>query len=107
LTTNQVVTVFSAGQSTSGLLLKAIVPAWVHCEKRIKNDGIEVFRDDRFDVRIELKHISEICVGDYIFFGRAETGCVKMSECHRVSAITKNDFGSCPHWHIRTEYIYR
>ena len=107
MTTNQVVTVFSAGQNVSGLILKATVPAWVYCERRIKNDGPEVFRDDRFDVRIELHHIAEISVGDYIFFGRAETGCVKISECHRISAVTRNDFGSSPHWHIRTEYIYR
>ena len=107
MTTNQVVTVFSAGQNVSGLLLKGIVPAWVHSEKRIRNDGNEVFRDDRFDVRIELHHMEEICVGDYLFLGRTETGCVKVSECHRISAVTKNDFGSSPHWHIRTEYIYR
>lgn len=107
MTTNQVVTVFSAAQNASGLLLKKIVPAWVYCEKRIRNDGNEVFRDDRFDVRVELHYMAEICVGDYLFLGRAETGCVKASECHRISAVTKNDFGSSPHWHIRTEYIYR
>lgn len=107
MTTNQVVTVFSAGQSVSGLVLKATVPAWVYCENRIKNDGTEVFRDDRFDVRIDIGHISEVCVGDFLFFGRAEAGCVGITECHRISAVRKNDFGSNPHWHIRTEYIYR
>ena len=107
LTTNQVVTVFSAGQTVSGLKFKAAVPAWVDCENRMKNDGTAVFRDDRFDVRIELCHLREVAVGDYLFFGRAEAGCVDIDECFRISAVKKNGYGSNPHWHIRTEYTYR
>lgn len=105
--TNGVVTVFSPDRSTGRLLCKGTFPAWTHCEKRMRNDGAGVYSDDRFDVRIQLGCVEDISIGDLIFLGRAEAGCVQTGECKRISTVTCNETGSSPHWHLKAEYIYR
>jgi hypothetical protein len=81
-------------------------PAWVYLEKSTKNDGAGMHNDDRFDVRIKAAYTKDIQVGDLIFFGRAETACVKATECRRIDVAIFNRVGSFPHWHLRSEYRY-
>lgn len=105
--TNGVVTLFRPNAGHLGVLCLGTVPAWVKRESLIKNDGAGVYKDDHFDVRIEKKHIADLCAGDLIFFGRAETGSVPLAECVRIASVILNDFGKAPHWHLRSGYRYR
>lgn len=107
MTENSVVTLFRPGSGASGILCLGTVPAWVSREKIVKNDSRGVYSEDSFDVRIKTQHLINIMPGDLIFFGRAETGCAELSECQRIAAVTLNDFGTNPHWHLRSEYKYR
>ncbi len=107
MTTNGVVTLFRTGVGSLGILCLGTVPAWVHREKLIKNDGAGVYKDDHFDVRIEKKYMDDVQAGDLIFFGRAESGSVKLSECERIASVILNDCGNSPHWHLRSGYRYR
>ena len=101
------VTLFRPRRGASGLLCLGTFPAWVKCEARVRNSGMGVFQDDRFDIRLKLVHISDILPGDLVFFGRAEAGCVKATECRRIDVVNRNGFGGAPHWHLRSEYRYR
>lgn len=103
---NGVVTLFRRNNSSSGLLCMGTFPAWVYLEESIKNDGVGIHNDDRFDVRIRAEYIKDIQAGDLIFFGRAETACVKATECRRIDVAIFNGAGSFPHWHLRSEYRY-
>ena len=103
---NGVVTVFRPYSGETGILCLGTFPAWVKHEKAIKNDAAGVYQDDRFDVRIKKEHIDDIEVGDLLFFGRAEAGCVKTSECRRIAVVSLNSFGLNQHWHLRSEYRY-
>ncbi len=104
---NGVVTIFRPEQNSLGLVCLGTVPAWTSRKMAIRNDGAGTYNDDRFDVRIGMEYLSDVCAGDLIFFGRAESACVKASECRRISSVRKNDFGAAPHWHLATEYRYR
>ncbi|MDO4743931.1 MAG: hypothetical protein Q4A86_00925 [Clostridia bacterium] len=103
---NGVVTIFRRNDGASGLLCMGTFPAWIHREESVRNDGAGMHQDDRFDVRIKTEYIPDIQTGDLIFFGRAESACVKASECRRIAVATFNGFGSFPHWHLRSEYRY-
>ncbi len=107
MTENGVVTLFRAGSGASGLLCLGTVPAWVYREDAVRNDGAGVFTDDRFDVRIRAEHAENIQAGDLIFFGRAETGCVDVTECRQVAEVAFNSFGSNPHWRLSSSRRYR
>lgn len=101
---NQVVTLFRLDHLESKLVCKGTVPAWVYRKSGIRNQGNGVYSDERFDVRIAKKHIDDIETGDFIFFGRAESSCAHLSECHRVDVVSLNNFGLCPHWHLVSKY---
>ena len=107
MTTNGVVTLFRPNGGSLGILCLGTVPAWVHREKLIKNDGAGVYKDNHFDVRIEKGYIDDVREGDLIFFGRAESGSVSLVECERIASAILNDFGRVPHWHLRSGYRYR
>lgn len=107
MTENGVVTLFRSGRGASGLLCLGTVPAWVYREDAIRNDGGGVFSDDRFDVRIKTEYVKDIKSGDLIFFGRAETGCVDVSECRQIAEVRLNTFGTSPHWRLSSLRRYR
>ena len=104
---NGVVTLFRPNEGLSGILCLGTVPAWVYREELVKNDGAGVYKDDHFDVRIEKEFVDDVRAGDFIFFGRAESGSVKIAECERIASAILNDFGRTPHWHLRSGYRYR
>lgn len=107
MTENSVITLFRPNSGASGLLCLGTVPAWVNREEVIKNDGRGIYTDDNFDIRIKRKCVKNIKPGDLVFFGRAESSCVRASECRRIAAVTLNEVGTNPHWHLRSEYRYR
>ena len=104
---NAVVTLFRPHRASGRLVCLGTVPAWVHQKHMLRNDGATTFNDDRFDIRIRLEFLADVCTGDLVFFGRAESACVKASECRRIQTVTKNQCGTAPHWHLAAEYIYR
>ncbi len=104
---NGVVTIFRPHRQSGRLLCLGTVPAWIHKKEMLKSEGVGAYNDDRFDVRIGLEYLADICAGDLVFFGRAESSCVKASECRRIESVTKNIRGTAPHWHIAAEYRYR
>ncbi len=104
---NGVVTIFHPDRISGRLICLGTVPARV-CKKQIlRNDGAGTYSDDRFDIRIEIKHLQKVSPGDLVFFGRAESSCVRKSECRRIESVTENNFGTNPHWHLAAEYRYR
>ena len=101
------VTLFRAGSGASGLLGLGTVPAWLYREEAVRNDGGGIFAEDRFDVRIRAEYTEDIQTGDLIFFGRAETGCVDVTECRQVAELSFNSFGTTPHWRLSSSRRYR
>ena len=104
---NGVVTVFRISSTDGSLACKGTVPAWIYKEEILRNDQSGVHHDDRFDIRIEKSCLDDIRAGDFVFIGRAESSCVRVSECVRISSVVDNNFGSNPHWHLAAEYRYR
>ncbi|MBR5155164.1 MAG: hypothetical protein IKW62_01605 [Clostridia bacterium] len=104
---NGVVTIFRPDKSALGLTCLGTVPAWTSRKMIARNDGAGTYNDDRFDIRVGIEHLPDVRTGDLVFFGRAESACVKASECRRISSVTKNSFGTTPHWHLAAEYRYR
>ncbi len=82
-------------------------PAWVQKKERIKNSDFGVRKCDRFDVRVSLTYDLSVTVGDLIYFGEQTATYPELSKCVRISGITKNNFGSEPHWHFEAENEYR
>ena len=107
MTENGVVTLFRPAKNRDGLLCLGTFSAWVYHEKIIRNDDGGVYRNDYFDIRIKKDYIEDIEIGDLVYFGRAESGCVKTAECCRVASVILNDSGSVPHWHLGSDYRYR
>lgn len=103
---NGVVTLFCVDENGENFKKKGCFSAWVHRVKRIKTELGGVRESDRFDVRIGTGVLDNVQPGDLIYFGRAGD-TAELSECSRVASVVKNDFGSNPHWHLETEYIYR
>ncbi len=104
---NGVVTVFRITPGNDDLACLGTVPAWIHREEILRNDQSGVYQGDRFDIRIEKAYMDDIRTGDFVFIGRAESSCVHISECVRISSVVDNNFGSTPHWHLAAEYRYR
>ncbi len=104
---NGVVTVFRIAPNGDALTCLGTVPAWIYREEILRNDQSGAYRDDRFDIRIEKAYMDDIRPGDFVFIGRAESACVHVSECVRVSSVVDNSFGTNPHWHLAAEYRYR
>ena len=107
MTENGVVTLLRAGSGASGLLCLGTVPAWIYREEAVRNDGGGLFADDRFEVRIKAEYTEDIQAGDLVFFGRAETGCVDVSECRQIAEVVLNSFGTAPHWRLSSSRRYR
>ncbi len=104
---NGVVTIFRPDPASGRPVCLGTVPAWVNRKHMIRNDKAGVYNDDRFDVRIGLSHFEDVRAGDLVFFGRAESSCVNTAECRRIELVSKNEYGTAPHWHIAAEYKYR
>ncbi len=104
---NGVVTIFRPEKGALGITCLGTVPAWTDRKLVVRNDGAGTYNDDRFDIRVEIRHLPEVRPGDLVFFGRAESACVRASECRRISTVTRNGFGTAPHWHLAAEYRYR
>lgn len=104
---NGVVTVFRITSKERNLACLGTVPAWIYKEEVLRNDKSGAYRADRFDIRIEKAYMDDVRTGDFVFVGRAESACVHISECVRISSVVDNNFGSTPHWHLAAEYRYR
>ncbi len=104
MTQNGVVTLFRPNEGGEGFLCLGTVPAWIYRRDGIKSDGMGIYSDVRFDVRISTMHIKDIRTGDYVFFGRAESSCANLDECSRVDALVLNGYGLHPHWHLKSEH---
>ena len=104
---NGTVTVFCHSQSEEAFVNCGSHTAWIYQRRRIRNSGIGVCNDDKLDVRIAIDKIDGINAGDCLYIGKTEKRTAEVSECQRISKVTKCDFGVSPHWHIEAEYIYR
>ncbi|MBR5613887.1 MAG: hypothetical protein IKW64_01110 [Clostridia bacterium] len=102
---NGVVTVFCLDEARKSFVRKGCFGAWIHKQKRVREQTSGVRRCDTFDVRISLPLLDEVNPGDLLYFGK--TDVLKMSECRRIAAVRKNDYGTFRHWHIEAEYVYR
>ena len=104
--TNSLVTIY---RSTDGGRYSRIgtCPAWVYRQSRLRSEDGGAYRRDIFDVRIPSEHAPEILAGDVVFFGGAEDSYPDLSRCCRISAVTENTAGSCPHIHFEAENQYR
>ena len=104
---NGVVTLFSLDADEEKFVRKGCYPAWIHQNKRLRNNENGVYFRDSFDVRIESELLDDVNVGDLIFFGEMAEGKFSVSECRKIAVVVKNDYGENPHWHLQAEYEYR
>ena len=104
---NGIVTLFSLDDEKESFVRKGSFPAWIHQNKRLRNNENGVYFRDSFDVRIGLELLDDISVGDLIFFGEWTDEEASVSECKKIAVVVKNDFGERPHWHLQAEYEYR
>lgn len=105
--TNSIVTLFCFSKADGKYVNAGCFPAWVHRRHKLKSDKSGVQRNDAFDVRIDSSKISEVCIGDMIFFGGTDSENPDLSVCRRVAAVSDNRFGGKPHWHLKAEFDYR
>lgn len=103
--TNGEITIFCLDEGREEYIVKAVVPAWVRHQRRLRDQGSGVRRCDTFDIRIELGLVDSIEPGDMVFFGKAKAA--DLNRCRKIAAVRKNDYGSTPHWHLEAEYMYR
>ena len=104
--TNSCVTVY---RSTDGgeYLRLGTYPAWSYRQSRIKSESGGRYSRDVFDVRIPSDCGANVAVGDAIAFGKYAAQTAELEKCRLVSAVTENNFGTCPHLHIKAENQYR
>lgn len=103
---NGFVTVFCVSEDKEEFKRKGPFPAWTYRNRRIKTEANGIRESDKFDIRISLEMLDDVCPGDLVFFGKTDTDA-DMARCRRVASVKRNSFGIRPHWHLETEYIYR
>ncbi len=102
---NSEITLFRYDETEDEYLNIGVFGAWVHKKDRMHKDGGGETERDCFAVRISADKISEILIGDRIFFG-ASTERRANEKCKTVSWVKDNRFGTQPHWAIEAEYRY-
>lgn len=101
--TNSCVTLFRFNENTDEYENIGKYPAWVHKTEYITKDDKGARRHNTFDVRIELCQVADIEPDDMIFFGETHSTRPNITLCNRIASVTQNNFGTCPHWHIKSE----
>lgn len=104
---NGVVTLFTLDAEGKTFVKKGTYPAWVHKKSRLRNTEDGVYGRDSFDIRIELGLLTEVTVGDLVFFGEMTEEDFSVADCRKIAVATQNNFGNNPHWHLQAEYEYR
>lgn len=104
---NGFVTLFSPDSEREKFVRTGVFPAWIYHKERLRNTEKGVYKRDNFDVRIKAELVEDISLGDLVFFGEMSEQDFELAKCRRISAVAKNDFGGCPHWHIQAEYEYK
>ncbi|MBE7024234.1 MAG: hypothetical protein E7412_07210 [Ruminococcaceae bacterium] len=104
---NGVVTLFTLDEKKESFVKLGVYPAWIYHKERLRNTEKGVYKRDNFDVRIKHDLLERVSLGDLVFFGELPKQEFELSQCRRISAVSENNIGSCPHWHIQAEYEYK
>lgn len=103
---NGFVTIFTA-DGKGDFRIRTTCPGWIYRKHRLRNIGGGVHLCDNFDVRIPLDALESVAVGDLICFGKLTQAEFAPGLCRKVASVSRNNFGSQPHWHLEAEYQYR
>ena len=105
--TNGYVTHYKYDQLLGEYVFNGSFPAWIYSQERTRAERGGVYGRSVFDVRFPLSSVENICTDDLIRFEKCTDAPPCIEKCFRIAAVTKNSFGSFPHWHIEAENQYR
>ncbi len=99
--TNDVITILRYDEETDVYKPVISCAAWVF--RKSANSGT-VKGDESADVihiRIAKECAEHVEKGDLVHFGgKVDVGNIILADCREITRVTKNHFGSAPHWHL-------
>ena len=107
MNTNSFVTLFRLDESTGEYTRIGSFAAWVYRQSRTRTDSGGTYPHDVFDVRIPCEIEGGVKTDDLIAFEKTSATSPVIENCSRIAAVTENQTGTCPHWHIEAETRYR
>lgn len=101
--TNMHITLFRFNEDTDEYENAGHFSAWVHKTEATAKTENGVRRRDTFDIRFDLKKISNVEPEYLVFFGERRDKYPDLKACLKISRVTRNAFGRSPHWHLQAE----
>ena len=99
--TNDVITILRYDEETDDYEPVISCAAWVFC-KSAKTKTVNGHENsDVIHIRIAKESAERVEKGDLVYIGgRVEVKNIVLADCREITKVTKNHFGSVPHWHL-------
>ena len=98
--TNNTVTILRYSKSAEKYQTIGVCDAWVFLKRAISSDTNGDKNADVYHIRIRKEDVEKVKVGDFIYIGDLEGKEPNLADCRKVTAVSNNNFGTVPHWHI-------
>ncbi len=97
---NNPVTLLRHSQTAEQYEVIGTCDAWVFCKRAISGNANGDKNADVYHIRVRKEDIERVKVGDFVYIGDLEGKEPNLADCRKVTRVSRNSFGTVPHWHI-------
>ncbi len=99
--TNDKVSILRYDKSSDDYVLAVTCDAWVFRKNGISGSTKGDENADVVHIRVRKEAVDgTVKVGDFVYVGAYDGKSPDLAECHKVTKVSNNKFGTVPHWHI-------